>query len=373
MSRKRRKRTKKTTFDTEKATFDSVIKALPDENASLPMNYILFLANLSPKEAERLKEVWASIPLRRRRAILEDAVAVVEEEFRYSFIDLGKIALSDPDAQVRFSAISALWEEEDKEVARRLLEIATSDPDVEVRAHAAAALSTYMFLGSLELLSESLLEQVENTLFGILEDEAEDERVRQAALGPLGYSLQRERVDGFIKQALESNNEKWLASALTAIANTMDEDWLDEVLRYLDHPTPAIRVAAARAAGMTEAEDALPKLLYLLHDANADVRMMAAWAISEIGGGEEIENALREALANATDLEEEEVIQDAISNLQFTNFKNFVSFPFLEFTDEELAEMMQIMDEDELREYLAQEEEEEKEMWDYWLGEDREE
>jgi len=373
MSRKRRKRTKKNTLDFKNATFDSVIKALPDENESLPLNYILFLADLSPKEAERLKEVWASIPLRRRRAILEDAVAVAEDDLRHSFIDLGKIALSDPDAQVRFSAINALWEEEDEDLARRLLGVATSDPDAEVRANAAAALSPYMFLGSLEQLTASLLEQIESTLFGILEDEAEDERVRQAALWTLGYSQQRERVDDFIKQALESNNEKWLVSALTAIGNTMDEEWLDDVLRYLDHTNPAIRVAAARAAGMIGAEDALAKLLYLLHDANADVRMMAAWAISEIGGGEEIEDALREALANATDMEEEEVIQNAISNFQFTNFKNLDVFPLLEFTDEELEEMMQTLDEDELKEYLAQEEEEEKEMWDYWLGEDREE
>jgi len=368
------KRAEKKTLEQKRAnTFADLLESLPDEQKPLGPNYLFLLNGLSPKEVKQLQEVWPRIPLRRRRAIMEDASALSDESFTVNLYELGKLALADPDPQVRFHAISTLWGEDDRDVTRRFVEIATTDPDPEVRANAVSALSNQMFLGAVDSLSERLLEEIESALFGILEDEAEDERVRRRALETLGYSQQRERIDEFIHQALQSTDDEWLASALRAIGNTMDEDeWGDTVLRYFDHVNPKIRSMAARAAGMLGLEDAVPKLLYLLRDADADVRMMAAWALSEIGaGGERVKDALKRASRNAASQEEREVISEAIDNFTFNAGLGDPQFLLLAFSEDELAEMMHTLSEEELEEM------EENDMlpWlpDDFFGEDDEE
>jgi len=88
------------------------------------------------------------------------------------------------------------------------------------------------------------------------------------------------------------------------------------VLEKLGSRSPKICAAAAFAAGELEVKPALPRLLELLEDSDYDVRSKAIWALSLIGGDTAKERL--EALYEETaDLEEQDLIEDALDNLEF--------------------------------------------------------
>jgi len=107
---------------------------------------------------------------------------------------------------------------------------------------------------------------------------------------------------------------------------------------YLHHISPRLRAEAARAAGEMVLSEAVDDLLELLQDATAEVRMMAAWALSEIGGGEAIAEALTGAREDAVDDEEAQVMQDALDNLAFTD--GMGELLMMDFSPEDLEDML---------------------------------
>ncbi len=297
--------------------FKKVLQTLLDDQKPLPEFFSGHLQDLSPQEAARLREVWPQIPLERRRALLEEMERVTDADLRVSFKAVGLLALDDPDAQVRFGGVRVLWVEEDPQLIPRFLALARNDPNISVRANAVGALGSYMYLASLEELPPKLTRQIEEELMALLRDPREPDEVRRQALEVLGYSLNLDMSD-WIEQAL-SGDEDWQASGLFAIARTADAAWADRVVSFLQHQSPAVRAEAARAAGALGLQETVDTLIAMLHDPDAQVRMAAAWALSEIGGGEKIAEALEDALENTTDEEEAALLEEALDNLAFTN------------------------------------------------------
>jgi HEAT repeat protein len=84
----------------------------------------------------------------------------------------------------------------------------------------------------------------------------------------------------------------------------------------LDHQSPTVRFEATRAAGELEISDAAPRLIELLDDTDDDIRLAAAWSLSQVGG-EGVREKLEKLLKDSTYPEEAGVLQDAIDNLIF--------------------------------------------------------
>ena len=335
--------------------FEEVLRALTDESQPFPPQYLYHLGDLSPEDAARLAEVWPKVPLQRRRGLVEDLEVITDTDLTAAFKEVGLIALEDADAAVRFGGIRLLWLEDDLTIIPRLLELAKHDPDVEVRANAVGALGGFMYFAALEELPWNYTHDIETTLMGFLKDESEDELVRRQALEVLGYSLNLDMAP-WIEDAFASPSEAWQASALFAAGRSGQEQWGEKVLSYLHNTNPRLRAEAARAAGELLLQEARDDLVELLEDVDADVRMMAAWALSEIGGGEDIAAALEAALENAADDEETAALEEALSNLAFTD--GMEELLMMDLSPEDLEDMIHTDDLNELLDLFGDDEEE---------------
>jgi HEAT repeat protein len=148
-------------------------------------------------------------------------------------------------------------------------------------------------------------------------DNDDTELVHRRAVEALGFSSRKE-VPPLIEKAYASKNSDWQITALFAMGRSANSRWNSRVLKMLDHTKPDIRAEAAGAAGELEIADAKPALFDLLQDSDLDVRMAAAWSLSQIGG-----SGVREALESqleSTDLDEEaEHLEASLENLEFTD------------------------------------------------------
>ncbi|NPA92696.1 MAG: hypothetical protein GXO56_03345 [Chloroflexi bacterium] len=348
-----------TTWETNAPDFSQVLEALVDDSRPFPVNYYHQLANLSPENAARLREVWPKVPLQRRRGLLEDLELLTENDLTLSFRDVGEIALEDPDPQVRFLGVRLLWVEEDNNLIPRFLQIAREDPDIDVRANAVGALGSYMYQAALEELPERYTRDIERTLMAFLEDPSQPDVVRRQALEVLGYSL-NVNLDPWLEDAFMHPDEDWRISALFAAGRTANARWADDVRDYLHHESPRLRAEAARAAGEMMLKDVTDDLLELLEDPSPDVRVNAAWALSEIGGGESIAAALEAALERAASEEEAAVLEDALSNLEFTD--GMADLMMMDFTPEDLEDLIHEEDIDDLLALFGGDEDDEDEI-----------
>jgi len=149
---------------------------------------------------------------------------------------------------------------------------------------------------------------------------ARDEKnahLRRAALESLGYSS-RPEVAGLIESAFNHPDSHWTVSALTAMLHSADARWDEQILVSLAHEDSLVRLIAVQAAGELELKTARLKLLSMLDDEDDDeVFQAVVWSLSQIGG-EDVRDYLQALLDAAVDDETVEFLEDALTNLSFT-------------------------------------------------------
>ncbi len=300
---------------TKPIPFNKLIDALLDESTPFSPRYLNRLSDLEPVDSASLKENWSKISTRRREALLEDLEEVHIADDLLSFEEVARTALHDPAPGVRRRAINILREYELVDLIPTFVRMAEHDPDAEVRAVAAAALSTYVFMGEVEDISQKKLQQVEECLLRITSG-SDTPLVRRRALEALGFSS-RPEVTELIDQAYSSPDVDWLITALFAMGRSADPRWNSKVLKMLTHQRPAVRAEAASACGELEIKASVPRLLELLEDVDLDVRMASIWSLSQLGG-EGVRAALENLCDTTDDDEEANQIDNALENLDFT-------------------------------------------------------
>lgn len=315
--------------------FNQILEALVDETQVFPAVYLHRFSDLSSADLKALKATWEKVPEGRRATLLEDLEELYDSDTLVSFDEIARIAISDAHAPVRAGALRLLWDYQGKDlipVYRLLLE---NDPDEIVRALAASLLGQYVYLGELDELSGDTLRSIEDALFQTVES-GETKLVRRRALESLGFSS-RDEVPLLIKNAFDSGDFEWMASALLAMGRSTDESWASNVLHTLDHHEREVQLESVRAAGMLELEGARKSLLRMVKAGidDAELRGVVAWSLSQIGG-DQVEEALDQLLARAEDDEESEFIQNAIDNLDFK--EGLDDFEMLDFTPAHRAE-----------------------------------
>lgn len=310
--------------------FETVLEALLDADTTLDPAYLFRLSDLEGEEAARFKEVWPEIPDWRRRALLEDIEQLADDNFLLSFEYICRIAIDDDDPRVRFLAVRPMVIYEPVDLISQILTMSETDPDMNVRAVCASTLGKFVYLGEIDEIPAHTKNEIIDGLLRVAQGE-DDRDVRRRALEALGYA-NRKDIPKLIQNAFESDETDWLISALFAMGRTYDPRWSPHVTRMLHHQSPSVRFEAARAAGELEINDAAQHLLDLLDDTDADIRMAAAWSLSQIGG-EGIREALENQIKTTRDQEEANLIQDAIDNLIFN--EDMELFGLLEFTDDD--------------------------------------
>lgn len=303
--------------DTSSIPFSEVLLALQDLSKPFPPKFLQRFSDLTQNELTSLSKVWPKVAEERKQNLLEDLVDTIEAETLVCFDEFGKLAITDPSAAVRVAGIELLEESEDYPVAVAFIKLMKTDPDEKVRAEAAFALGKFVYLGEVEDLSSERYERILTALFVILRGN-DSPLVRQKALESLGYSC-HEDVPEQISKAFESKDKNWKVSAVTAMGHSADERWSAPVLSLIHAADWDIQFEAIRAAGELEIKEARQPLLRLIKVKQDDTEMLHAiiFALAKIGG-ENIRKELERLAEEAEDDEEEEFLETALEELDFT-------------------------------------------------------
>jgi hypothetical protein len=331
--------------------FEKILDVLKEMGEPLHPGYLYRFSDLEAKEIAMLEDVWGTLPMQNRQALMENLEQIGSEDMLLSFEAIGRFTLKDDDPKVRKLAVRILHEYELPDLISIFLQMLETDSNEEVRAEAARGLGQYVYLGEIEELPEVMLRKVEASLLQALESD-QAPLVRQRALESLSFSS-REEVTSLIKTAFSSEDKEWIATALISMGRSADRRWETEVMAMLTNKYPSLRTEAARAAGELELTEAIPHLLDMLEDDSKDVRMAAIWALSQIGG-EGVRERLEKLLTNAREEDEVDLMENALDNLSFTeDFQLFSLFDFSEGDIEE--EILDVLGEED---FLQDEEDE---------------
>ena len=314
---------------------------LLDTTQALTGRMLQNLSDLNREENAQFQAIWGKMPAERRRQLARALAELAEEDVQVDYHAIFRWLLNDADPQVRALAIDGLWEDEDTALIGPLARLLTSDPDVGVRAAAAASLGRYVLLGELEEIESSLAMHAEQVLLAAIHSAGEDVEVRRRAIESIAYSGEA-GVRDIIENAYYDEDERMRISALFAMGRSADTYWRDTVLSELDNERPAIRYEAARAAGELEIKAAVPRLIELIDDADAEVREASITALGRIGGPQ-----ARQALLRCLE-SDKEAIQDAadaaLEELEFTEAGGEI--PLLSWDDEDTEDETLYLGED---------------------------
>jgi HEAT repeat protein len=314
---------------------------LLDTKQALTGRILQNLSDLNREESAQFQEIWNKMPAERRRQLARALAELAEEDFQVDYHAIFRWLLNDSDPQVRALAIDGLWEDEDTALIGPLARLLTGDPDVGVRAAAATSLGRYVLLGELEEIASSLAMHAEQVLLATIHSANEDVEVRRRAIESIAYSGEA-GVRDIIENAYYDEDERMRVSALFAMGRSADTYWRDTVLLELNSERPAIRYEAARAAGELEIKAAVPRLIELIDDDDAEVREASITALGRIGGPQ-----ARQALLRCLE-SDNEAIQDAadsaLEELEFTETGGDI--PLLSWDDEDTEDETLYLDED---------------------------
>jgi len=301
---------------------NEAINALIDETKPFPPALLYTFSDLNADDIRILKAAWPSLPLMRRRTLLEDLIDMAERDNLMMFEEVGKVALEDDDADVLVSAIDLLFQAEDSRLIPTFLRLLqNASLNERVRAAAANALGPYIYLGEVEKIRPELLQNIVEVLLNVYANDLSD-LVRRRVLESLGYSSHA-AVPELLRAAYFRPEVAWQESAMFAMGKSADDQWQSFVLANLEHENLKVRLQAIHAAGELTLYAARQTLLRMLNQEykNEELRHELVWALSQIGG-EGIEAAFYRLMDRIDDEEELTLIEDALDELNFTNDKS---------------------------------------------------
>ncbi|MEZ4666951.1 MAG: HEAT repeat domain-containing protein [Anaerolineae bacterium] len=297
-----------------KPSIEDVIAVLQTrEGDVVPTVAYYGLSGIGSADIRKLVPVWKNLEADFRQKLLKELAETSETNYEFDYNELAILALDDSNPAIRASAIGLLWHDNSLAVLSRLIDLAENDESSAVRAAAASDLGRFILLGEYEEIPESSAVRAQDAVVGLLTDESEDVEVRRRALEAISNSS-HEIVSSAIEEAYISDDRLMRVSSIFAMGRSYDQRWHDTVLRELHSDDPEIRYEAARAAGELELEEATSVLGQLAVLDDRDTKMVAIWALGEIGGqlALRILNGLAEDAEDANDDDLYEAIEDAI-------------------------------------------------------------
>ncbi|MCX7967164.1 MAG: HEAT repeat domain-containing protein [Armatimonadetes bacterium] len=220
----------------------------------------------------------------------------------------------------RLAVIDALNAIKTTDALRLLLKIARSDPDEEVRCEALLVLSNHGVKEALPLLVD-LMEKgsspiVNTAAMGLARYgeegrsllrqllKSEREATRRAAARALATLNDRASLD-FLKEQADTTDIRQRIANLQLMARVGDEKALRELISFLTHEEPTIRLRA-RLSLYSVGKQAIPSLLHALDSPDSRIRAEAALVLGALKA-----TAAREKLASLLKDEDEQVREAA--------------------------------------------------------------
>ena len=313
--------------------FQRTLDLLRNPEASFTAEATYSLSDLTLEQMDALRTIWPDIPADRRRDLLLRLVDIAETNFELDYSSVIRLALDDPDPEVRIAAIEGVTEDSPLNIAERLIELAQKDNFASVRAAAVGALGYFILQGELGKIPERMSQRVQDVALKLHNNLNEDIDVRRRALEAISNST-RDEVPDLIREAYDDDELLMRVSAVFAMGRTCDDMWSQQVMDELSSEYPQMRYEAARAAGEIELRKALPRLSEMAYDDDREVQEMAIWSMGEIGG--QAASALLNQLAVLAEENGDEELSTAISEaLSAASLVGEDLLPMLDFSEYE--------------------------------------
>jgi len=275
---------------------------------------IAALSALESTELPRVRTAWEALTPAWRERLITRATELAEDDVTLDFVQVSRLAMTDPDPAVRRKGVESVWETDDRHVADDLVWILQNDAEEDVRAAAANSLRGFVLRRELEEFDATQGDAIVAALRARVEDVDEDVAVRARALEALGFRSEP-WVDSLITNGYYHNDHRLRVASLNAMGASADEKWLEYLYEAIQSDDAELRYEAAVAVGSIAAEEAIDSVAVLLDDEDSDVALAAIEALGEIGGESALQY-LREYGERAPD-GFAEAVQEAIEMVRF--------------------------------------------------------
>jgi hypothetical protein len=246
------------------------------------------LASLSDLDRTRLaylREHWLTLPEEVRMAIVSKSTDLGESNVEMHFGRLLRFALEDPSPAVRQFAVLGLMGYDDADSADVLLDHFQHDGSEDVRAEAASALSQWAELYDPTSPADIMqFRRIWNTLIKFAQSAAEPLHVRARAMESASVFEVDQRVQALINEFYAEDETGLRLSAIVAMGNSGDRQWIPILSSELDSDDNELRRAAANALGQIADPVIIPDLRKATKDNDIEVRHAAIWALGNISG-----------------------------------------------------------------------------------------
>lgn len=297
-------------------TLQDFLTDLSDLEKPVTYSGLLQFSDLPVEGVVEFKMSWLRMPLDRRHEIAKKLVELAEENIELDFSSVFKACLQDDDEIVREMAVKGLWETEDRSLIRPLLKLMQNDPSPKVRASAGISLRNFAVMAQNGKLLSRDGDRIRDAFMNVISHPDEDIEVRRRAIEAIA-NFNTSETNDIIRDAYESDNIALVQSAIYAMGQSSNPEWLTTVLDETAHPMAAIRYEAATASGLLGDEAVVPHLIRLLQDDDAEVSLASIMSLGQIGGVL-AKRALQLCLSDG-DESIEEAAQTALANLEFND------------------------------------------------------
>ncbi|MBN2471790.1 MAG: HEAT repeat domain-containing protein [Anaerolineae bacterium] len=289
--------------------FDDVLADLTGSSELFDAATVYGLSALNRQQLTALSDIWLTIAPERRGRLLQHLNTVSEANFEMDFRGINRLALSDPESNVRRIAIEGLWEDESLDYMHKLVGITREDPSLDVRAAALTELGRFILLGEYEEIPRADARLAQETVLQVLHSD-EDNDIRRRALEAIA-NCSRPGVSDMIREFYAQDDISMRMSALFAMGRTCDAAWTEEILQELEGHVPELQYEAARAAGHIQIQEAIPYLRRMLEETDdTEILEIVIWALGEIGG-EAARKILNKVIERAEAEGDEEILEAA--------------------------------------------------------------
>ena len=264
-------------------TLELYFQQISTESTPLKYGDLIQLSGLTDSEVSSMDHLWTSVPVERRRKLIERLVTMAENNIDLDFTSVFKHSLNDEDPTVRALGVNGLWESNDRKLVRPLIALLQEDSHKDVRASAAVALGKFGELAQGGKLLSRDGECIKEKLLSLLEESDEDSEVWRRVLEAAAV-FNTPRVHELIGNTYASEESKLRISAIFAMGKTADAAWLPTLIKAVDDNDPAIRYESAIALGELAEEEAVPYLTRLINDHDTQVQLASIKSMGAIGG-----------------------------------------------------------------------------------------
>ena len=297
--------------------FKQILDEISNINLPINKNSLNKFSDLNKRDQIYLKDYWADIPVKKKNELIKQLIILSNSDNLFSFIDLGKIGLSDSDTEVVLNSIQLCKDYQNSDLAKLLLNILETNQGITIKESAIDALGTYVYLGELESIPTDLYKDIYITLHEYAKN-YDYQIIRQKALEALGYASNSE-INELILDSYNNGDSAWIKSAIVAMKNSADPRWEEIINRHITDPEYDIQIEAIKAVGEIGIHSTSEYLIELLENyENLDFELFSAiiWSLSQIGG-KNVRDIFNYLLDNSESNEEIMMLEDALENLDF--------------------------------------------------------